>query len=294
MKNSLPLIVIVGPTASGKTGLSIKLAKKFNGEIISADSRAIYRGLDIGTAKPSIEERQGVVHWGIDLVNPGEYYTVADFKRYADTKIDDIRSRGHLPILAGGSGLYIDAVLFNFEFGELPIVEKRTTLQKMDILELQSYCVKNNIKLPDNIQNKRHLIRTIERDGIRGERSKFPPNNTIVVGITTLKKTLHERITKRAECMIKNNVVNEATAAADKFDWNNEAMTGNIYSIIKKHKKCVLNEKEMLQEFIKSDMRLVKKQMTWFRKNPFIVWGDLASCERYLMQILEGRQLESK
>ena len=82
MKNSLPLIVIVGPTASGKTGLSIKLAKKFNGEIISADSRAIYRGLDIGTAKPSIEERQGVVHWGIDLVNPGKCYTAADFKRY--------------------------------------------------------------------------------------------------------------------------------------------------------------------------------------------------------------------
>ena len=294
MKDSLPLIVIVGPTASGKTGLSIKLAKKFNGEIISADSRAIYRGLDIGTAKPSIEERQSVVHWGIDLVNPGEYYTAADFKRYADAKIDDIRSRGHLPILAGGSGLYIDAVLFNFEFGKLPIVEKRTTLQKMDILALQSYCVKNNIKLPDNIQNKRHLIRTIERDGIRGERSKRPSNNTIVVGITTLKKTLHERIAKRAECMIKNNVVNEATMAADKFGWNNEAMTGNIYSIIKKHKKCVLNEKEMLQEFIKSDMRLVKKQMTWFRKNPFIVWGDLASCERYLMQILESRQLESK
>lgn len=294
MKDSLPLIVIVGPTASGKTGLSIKLAKEFNGEIISADSRAIYRGLDIGTAKPSIEERRGVVHWGIDLVNPGEYYTAADFKRYADAKIDDIRSRGHLPILVGGSGLYIDAILFNFEFGNLPIVEKRTTFQKMDILDLQSYCVKNNIKLPDNIQNKRHLIRTIERGGIRGERSKRPPNNTIVVGITALKKTLHKRITKRAECMIKNNVVNEATMAADKFGWNNEAMTGNIYSIIKKYKKCVLNEKEMLQEFIKSDMRLVKKQMTWFRKNPFIVWGDLASCERYLMQILEGRQLESK
>lgn len=289
MKDSLPLIVIVGPTASGKTGLSIKLAKEFNGEIISADSRAIYRGLDIGTAKPSVEERRGIVHWGIDLINPGEYYTAADFKRYADAKIDDIRSRGHLPILAGGSGLYIDAILFNFEFGNLPIVEKRTTLQKMDILELQNYCVKNNIKLPDNIQNKRHLIRTIERDGIRGERSKCLSNNTIVVGITTLKKTLHERIAKRAECMIKNNVVNEATMVADKFGWNNEAMTGNIYSIIKKHKKCVLNEKEMLQEFIKSDMRLVKKQMTWFRKNPFIVWGDLASCERYLMQILEGR-----
>ena len=292
MKDSLPLIVIVGPTASGKTGLSIKLAKEFNGEIISADSRAIYRGLDIGTAKPSIEERQGVVHWGIDLVNPGEYYTAADFKRYAYAKIDDVRSRGHLPILVGGSGLYIDAILFNFEFGNLPIVEKRTTLQKMDILALQNYCVKNNIKLPDNIQNKRHLIRTIERDGIRGERSKCLPNNTIVVGITTLKKTLHKRIAKRAECMIKNNVVNEATIAANEFGWDNEAMTGNIYSIIKKHKKCILNETEMLQEFIKSDMRLVKKQMTWFRKNPFIVWGNLASCEYYLTQILENEQLE--
>ncbi|WP_231281915.1 hypothetical protein, partial [Salmonella enterica] len=93
---------------------------------------------------------------------------------------------------------------FNFEFGELPIVEKRTTLQQMDILELQSYCVKNNIKLSGNIQNKRYLVRTIERGGVRGERSKCLPENTIVVGITTLKKILHERIAKRAECMIKN------------------------------------------------------------------------------------------
>ena len=103
--NENPLIVIVGPTASGKTSLAIKVAQQFSGEIISADSRAIYRGLDIGTAKPSMKERDGVVHWGFDLVNPGERFTVADFKRYADAKIVDIRLRGKVPILVGGTGL---------------------------------------------------------------------------------------------------------------------------------------------------------------------------------------------
>ena len=108
----LPLVVIAGPTASGKTELAIRIAKKFNGEVISADSRAIYRGLDIGTAKPTSEEQQGIPHWGIDIVDPGERFTAANFKVYAQRKISEIRSRGHLPIIAGGTGLYIDSVLY--------------------------------------------------------------------------------------------------------------------------------------------------------------------------------------
>ena len=102
----LPLVVIVGPTASGKTELAIRIAKKFNGEVISADSRAIYRGLDIGTAKPTSEEQQGIPHWGIDIVDPGERFTAANFKVYAQRKISEIRSRGHLPIIAGGTGRF--------------------------------------------------------------------------------------------------------------------------------------------------------------------------------------------
>ena len=115
--------VIIGPTGSGKTGLSIDLALElvnrgiFDGcEIISADSRAIYKGMDIGTAKPTVEEMRGVPHWGIDLVGPGERFTVADFKEYAEQKIFEIIQRGHLPIIAGGTGLYVDALIYNYSF----------------------------------------------------------------------------------------------------------------------------------------------------------------------------------
>lgn len=111
------IIVIVGPTGSGKTGVGIEIAKKIGGEIISADSRAIYREMDIGTAKPSQEEQQGVPHFGLDLVDPGERFTVADWKEYAEKKIEEIRERGHIPIIVGGTGLYVDALVYDYQFG---------------------------------------------------------------------------------------------------------------------------------------------------------------------------------
>lgn len=113
-----PVIVIVGPTASGKTGAAIDLAKKIGGEIISADSRTIYKGMDIGTAKPSKKERNKVVHYGFDLVDPDERFTVYDWKKYAEEKISEIRSHGKYPIVVGGTGLYVDALIFNYQFGE--------------------------------------------------------------------------------------------------------------------------------------------------------------------------------
>ncbi len=110
------VIVIVGPTGSGKTGVAVSIAKKIHGEIISADSRAIYKGMDIGTAKPTAQEQAGVPHFGIDLVEPGERFTVADFKEYAEQKISEIQSRGHVPIIAGGTGLYVDALIYDYKF----------------------------------------------------------------------------------------------------------------------------------------------------------------------------------
>src|SRR3990167_2158954 len=110
------LLAIVGPTASGKSALALEIAKKFNGEIICADSRTIYRGMDIGTAKPSKEEQAKVPHWGLDLVDPGQRYNVHQFKTYAEAKTEEIKGRGKLPIIVGGTGLYIDAVLFRYEF----------------------------------------------------------------------------------------------------------------------------------------------------------------------------------
>ena len=112
------MIVIVGPTASGKTGAAIDLAKRISGEIISADSRTIYKGMDIGTAKPTRDECKKIVHYGFDLVEPDERFTVYDWKKYAEGKIDEIRSRGNYPIVVGGAGLYVDALIFDYQFGE--------------------------------------------------------------------------------------------------------------------------------------------------------------------------------
>ena len=112
------MIVIVGPTASGKTGAAIDLAKRISGEIISADSRTIYKGMDIGTAKPTKDEYKKIVHYGFDLVEPDERFTVYDWKKYAEGKIDEIRSRGNYPIVVGGTGLYVDALIFDYQFGE--------------------------------------------------------------------------------------------------------------------------------------------------------------------------------
>ena len=130
IKAKLPLVVITGPTASGKTSLAIRLAKQYNGEIVCADSRTIYRDMDVGTAKPTRAEQEAVPHWGLDLVRPGEMFSVAQFKEYALQKISEIRSRGRLPFLVGGTGLYIDAVLFDFQFGGPPSPIFRSELEK--------------------------------------------------------------------------------------------------------------------------------------------------------------------
>ena len=135
----MPVVIILGPTGSGKTSVSIKLAKALNGEIISADSRAVYKGMDIGTAKPSREEQQGIPHFGIDLVEPSERFTVADWKKYAEQKIKEIQSRGHVPIIVGGTGLYIDALIYDYHF-------KGPTGQKINDFEQKSCSDRTEVK----------------------------------------------------------------------------------------------------------------------------------------------------
>lgn len=288
-EDRLPLIVIVGPTASGKTSLAIQLAKKYRGEIICADSRTVYRGMNIGTAKPSLEEQQEVSHWGLDLVDPGDSFSVSQFKGYTRQKIKEIRSRGNIPFLVGGTGLYIDSVIFDFQFGAKYSKEKRANLQEMTISELQQYCVNHDIALPENSKNKRYLIRAIERAGKKSSGLKVPLSNTIVVGITTDKQLLKQRITDRAKKMFKDGVVEETIGLANNAGWCNEAMTGNVYPIIKKLIEKEIDEDQAVREFIVSDVNLVKRQLTWFRRNPFIEWGDVHSCEQYLSRVLDSK-----
>ena len=288
-ENHLPLIVIIGPTASGKTSLAIRLAKKYRGEIICADSRTVYRGMNIGTAKPSLEEQQGVSHWGLDLVDPGDSFSVSQFKDYARQKIKEIRSRGNIPFLVGGTGLYIDSVIFDFQFGAKYSKEKRANLQEMTISELQQYCVNHDVVLPENSKNKRYIIRAIERAGKKPSGLEVPLSNTIVVGITTGKQLLRQRITDRAKKMFKDGVVEETIGLANNTGWCNEAMTGNVYPIIKKLIEKEIDEDQAIREFIVSDVNLVKRQLTWFRRNPFIEWGDVHSCEQYLSRVLDSK-----
>ena len=285
----LPLIVIVGPTASGKTSLAIQLAKKYRGEIICADSRTVYHGMNIGTAKPSLEEQQGVSHWGLDLVNPGDSFSVSQFKDYARQKIKEVRSRGNIPFLVGGTGLYIDSVIFDFQFGGKSSKEKRANLQEMTISELQRYCANHDVVLPENSKNKRYLVRAIERADKKPSRLEAPLNNTIVVGITTYKQLLRQRITDRAKKIFKDGVVEETIGLANNTGWCNEAMTGNVYPIIKKLIEKEIDEDQAIREFIVSDVNLVKRQLTWFRRNPFIEWGDVHSCEQYLSRVLDSK-----
>lgn len=282
----LPLIVIVGPTASGKTSLAIKLAEKCGGEIICADSRTVYRGLDIGTAKPTVDEQKRVKHWGVDLVGPGEGFTAADFKEYALDKINNIRSRGKIPFMVGGTGLYADGVIFDYEFGSKSDVFNRGEYDSMSIDELYTYCRNNNIKMPENIQNKRYVIRAIEKKGVNTSRRDVPITNTFIVGITTDKDLLRQRINQRTEQIFEDGIVNEAIKMGKLYGWNSEPMTGNVYRIVHDfiEQKTSLGEAKVKAEIL--DWRLAKRQLTWFKRNSFIKWLNLHDAEVYLSDLL--------
>ena len=281
----LPLVVIVGPTASGKTAVALKLAKDFNGEIICADSRTIYKGMDIGTAKPTPAEQATVPHWGLDLVTPGELFTAADFQKYASEKIYDIRARGKIPFLVGGSGLYVDGVIFNYQFGK-PNKKLREKLETLSLAELHEYCANNNILLPQNQQNRRYVIRAIEQKSVNNKRLAQPLPHTIIVGITTDPTELRRRITLRSEQLFAHGMVDEAKKLGKKYGWNSEAMTGNIYRLVGQFLQGEFDEAILRQKFITSDWQLAKKQRTWLKRNPYIVWQEQKDVYNFVAQQL--------
>lgn len=283
-----PLIVIVGPTASGKTALAIKLALRYEGEIICADSRTIYKGMDIGTAKPSIKERLTVPHWGLDLVEPGERFTAADFQQYATEKIADIRTRGKVPFLVGGTGLYVDGLIFDYQFGDEGDEARRNRFMEMSLEALYNYCDRNNVILPENSSNKRYIVRAIEQKGLNNRRRSEPISNSIIVGIATEKATLRTRIESRSEQLFEDGVVEEAKELGKKYGWDSEAMTGNIYPLVRQYVEGALSLSEVKRLFVTRDWQLAKRQLTWLRRNPFICWLDLEEAYNYLSQELES------
>ena len=280
-----PLVVIVGPTASGKSALAVQLAQQFNGEIICADSRTVYKHMDIGTAKPSAEDQAMVPHWGLDLVEPGEVFTAADFKEYALLKVQQIRERGHVPFIVGGTGLYVDGVIFDYEFGQ-PQPELRKQLEALSLDALKLHCANNNIELPENQNNRRYVIRAIEQKSINNKGLRRPIDNVILVGITTERDELRTRIATRAEQLFENGMVEEATMLGEKYDWDSEAMTGNIYRSIHRYLENEISYTEVKDISTTSDYQLAKRQMTWLRRNPDIMWTRLTEANHYIHSLL--------
>ena len=285
----LPLVVIVGPTASGKTALAIKLAEQCGGEIICADSRTVYKEMDVGTAKPTAAEQHQVPHWGLDLVRPDQRFTAADFKLYAEQKIKEIRERGHIPFVVGGTGLYVDGVVYDYKFGNDVNATIRAKFENMTLEQLQVYCIKNNITLPENNKNKRYVIRAIENMGHSTSRNDTPVSTSIIVGIATEKDVLRQRIEQRIEQLLTNGVVEEASMLGKKYGWDVPAMTGNIYPLVHQYLESKLMLDELKTKSTTLDWRLAKRQLTWFRRNPDIYWLSLEEAEQFI-----SRQLASE
>jgi tRNA dimethylallyltransferase len=282
----LPLVVIVGPTASGKTSIAIDIAKKYGGEVICADSRSVYAGMDVGTAKPSKLEQDGVPHWGLDIVEPNDYFSAAEFKDYALKKIEEIRRRGNIPLLVGGTGLYVDAIIFDYHFGGEVSMPKRDELNSLTLEQLHEYCIKNNIVLPENKKNKRYVVRTIERKGVVNPIRDCLIDNTIVVGITTERNVLRTRIKDRIEQLFDDGVVDEARILGEKYGWDSEAMKGNVYPLARQYLSGEISLDDMKSKLATTDWRLAKRQLTWLKRNPFIVWGSIDETRLYVLDWL--------
>ena len=242
-------LIILGPTGSGKTGISVKLAKKINGEIISADSRAIYKGMDIGTAKPSLEEREGIPHYGLDLVEPNERFTVADWKTYAESKIKDIKARGKVPIIVGGTGLYIDALVFDYHF-------KGPTGQKIGDIEQKSCSDRTEIK-----------------------------GDFTLIGIQWSTEELRERLRKRLDQMFSPDLYNETKKLVQKYGWGSQAMKSDIYEFAYKYIVGELTLKEAKEKCFYEDWHLAKRQLTWFKRNQDIIWLPLDKIEDFVIKL---------
>ncbi len=293
MASRRPLIVITGPTASGKSGLALELAERYGGEIICADSRTIYEGMDIGTAKPTHSDRERVPHHLLDVVKPGENFSAADFQDYAKKAIKDIRARNRVPFLVGGTGLYINSVVldytFDSEYSGKELKKMKNELELKNIEELHAMIEKQHIKMPHNLKNKRHLIGALLHGNRQPSARTEPVNDTYVVSITTDKSILRQRICDRADEIFSSDVVGEAVMLAEKYGWDNEAMSGNIYPILREVIEGAVTIDQAKEKFIRSDTRLVKKQNTWLKKWNFIHPFTLDEARYKIEQILASR-----
>ena len=291
---AINLLAIVGQTASGKSSLALEIATKVMGEIVAADSKTIYKGLDIGTAKPTPSEQELVKHHLLDIIDTEETFNVARFQELALKAIKEIEAKGRLPILVGGSGLYIDSILCNYDFskqsGEKP--ELRRRLEKLTIHQLQAEIRRRSLVMPENKLNRRYLIRTLER-GVRSgltESSNWR-EDVLAIGLRHERAVLERRIRDRLQVMLELGLLSEAKRVFDDCLPTSEAAKSNIYAALRPYFEQSINLNEALEDFVKRDLALAKKQLTWFKRHHQIKWfDDFQSAHDYILQKLNDNK----
>ncbi len=267
-----PLVVIVGETASGKSALAIKLAAQLDGEIIAADSWTVYKGFNIGTAKPIEAQRQQIPHHLLDIADPLDGFSAAEFKRQAAEAIEEISERAKLPILVGGSGLYIDSVIFDYSFLPAGKPDERKRLNRLSLPELIRHIESKKIDSNGiDMRNKRRLIRLIETAGQRPKRSSLRPN-TLIIGLEMPKHEIKDHITKRVDKMMRDGLEQEVKALAKRYNWEVEPMKGIGYREFQDYFAGQQTLEQTRQHIIHSTLQLAKKQRTWFKRNKSIQW----------------------
>lgn len=275
------LVVIAGTNASGKSDLAVKIARAVKGEVISADSRQVFKGLDLGSGKITVPEMQGVPHHLLDVAQPGDYFSLAHYQRLAYEAIDDVLSRGRIPLLTGGTGLYINAVVDGYELepGE-PESAVRERVEGMNCEELLEIVRKADPSGAEKLDphNKRRLERAAEKilTGKKLENSAHKRYETLVLGVTWPRAELYERIEERLKRRLDEDMIGEverlrAAGVSDDFLYR----LGLEYRYILCYLRGQYSYEKFYEELFKEIRHLAKEQMTWFRKRKDIVWIDM-------------------
>jgi tRNA dimethylallyltransferase len=288
------IIVIVGPTASGKSDLAVKIAKKYNGEIISADSRQVYKGLDIGSGKITKEEMEGVEHYLTDVTHPETTFSVQDFKILATKAIEDIKNKGKIPIIVGGTGFYIDVLVTDVSLPEVPpnleLRQKLETLSTSELVKMLEQADKDRSQTIDK-NNRIRLVRAIEIATALGSVPKIIPHqkyDPIFIGIQWPKEVLNQRIYDRLMKRLHQGMTDEVQKLHnDGLSWERLFSLGLEYRYVSLYLQGKMNKEEMIEKLFTAIKQYSKRQMTWFKRNKKINWvhgeEDFSEIDRLLI-----------
>ena len=281
MSSTLPKVVaVVGTNASGKSALGIELARRYGAEIISADSRQVFRGLDLGSGKVAQEETQGVPHHMIDVREPGEFFSMAEFQRMSYALIDEIRARGHLPMIVGGTGLYVDSVLDGYLLSDRePDLAYRAELETLTTPALYEKLIALVPDVQVEKNNRNRVMRMLERlhDGDTAAPGKQKRYESLRLGVSWPRDVLRARIDERLERRLEQGMIEEVQGLLDRGVSREFLLgLGLDYRFITQYLIGEIPDRdEMLAKLAQATKKFAKRQMTWFRRNPDIVWLDM-------------------